>query len=86
MKRIREYTLTEICDMDKREINKIFRSNDDSNEWPIQGRFNATERAIRRLRKLQRLNGPLEGYEYWCCLDEEIVRIVNNQILKGGKG
>jgi thiamine kinase-like enzyme len=32
-------------------INKHFRYQDESHKWPIQGMFNATERAIRRLRR-----------------------------------
>lgn len=35
---------------DIRKINKKMRNKDDSNLWPILGRFNATERAIRRVK------------------------------------
>lgn len=38
-----------------RAINKAFRGQDESGKWPISGRFNVTERAIRRLRR--------EGYD-----------------------
>lgn len=57
-----------------RAINAYFRANDESHKWPICNKFDATERAIRRLRKLQYYNG---GYEYFCALDTEISSIVN---------
>ena len=41
----------EINDMSARQINKLFRANDESDKWPICGRFNVTERAINRIRK-----------------------------------
>lgn len=63
----------------KRDINKVFRAADESHLWPINRRFNATERAIRRLRRRCRkglcLNG---GYEYALALDAEISSVVND--------
>ena len=54
-------------------INSAFRGQDESHLSPIRGRFNATERAIRRLRRL-----ALEpGLEYALALDAEISAIVN---------
>jgi uncharacterized protein (DUF1015 family) len=64
-----------------RHINKLFRSIDESHKWPVSGRFNATERAIRRMRKLRREYGP--GYtveEYAYALRDEIARIVNAEV------
>lgn len=63
-----------INDMSIREINRHFRNNDESEKWPICGRFNVTERAIRKVRK-QGLNG---GLEYYLALEAEIGRIVND--------
>ena len=61
-------------------INGIFRQHDDSDKWPINGRFNATERAIRKVRKFMRESGnDLAGLEYALTLDAEISRIVNNE-------
>lgn len=57
-----------------RRINAYYRANDESHKWPICNRFNATERAIRRLRKLQHYTG---GQEYFAALDAEIAQIVN---------
>lgn len=46
--------------------------------WPISGEFNATERAIRRLQRLQREGLVIDDvYSYEACLEAEISRIVN---------
>jgi len=60
-----------------RVINSYFRANDDSHKWPICNKFNATERAIRRLRKTQMYNG---GLEYFMALENEISSIVNSEV------
>lgn len=64
-----------------REVNKHFRKleGDESKKWPILGRFNATERAIRRLRKLRR-EIPMTVFEYALALECEITRIVNDTV------
>lgn len=64
----------DISGMSIRQINKLFRQHDESNLYPIRGRFNATERAIRRLRREHRYE---DGLEYAYALDSEISRIVN---------
>lgn len=61
-----------------REINKQFRAQDDSHKWPINGRFNATERAIRQARRIARANGSIYGLEYALTLDRLISKIVND--------
>ena len=67
-----------VNEMSIREINAYFRKNDDSHLWPICGKFNATERAIRRLRKLRRDGLCVnDGFEYYLALVAEISRIVN---------
>ena len=58
-----------------RVINAYFRANDESHKWPICNKFDATERAIRRLRKTGMYNG---GLEYFNALDAELSNIVNN--------
>ena len=71
-----------VNEMSIRKINAYFRQNDDSNKWPICGRFNATERAIRKLRR-KRAQG-LEvnsGLEYYLSLEREISDIVNDPKL-----
>lgn len=61
-----------------RAINAAFRDQDESHLYPINGRFNATERAIRRTRKHFRDCGmACTGLEYCLALDGEISRIVN---------
>ena len=69
-----------INDMSIREINKYFRNEDESDKFPICGKFNVTERAIRRIRK-QRREGMIinEGLEYYLALEAEISDIVNNE-------
>ena len=64
-----------INEMSIREINRHFRNEDESDKWPICGKFNATERAIRKVRKFG-LNG---GLEYYLALEAEIGRIVNDE-------
>jgi hypothetical protein len=62
-----------------RAINKIFREQDDSHLWPIRGRFNVTERAIRKARQFQRDTGAVYGLEYAYLLDSIIGQEVNNE-------
>jgi len=67
--------------MTKRQINARFRQSDTSHLWPISGRFNVTERAIRKVRKWQRDSGVfLEGVEYAYFLEREISDIVNKAV------
>ncbi len=61
-----------------RRINSLFRKQDESHLYPICGRFNATERAIRRIRKAQADGACINpGLEYALALDAEISEIVN---------
>lgn len=62
-------------------INALFRRQDESHLFPIRGRFNATERAIRRLQRLAREGAVIApGLEYALALDAEISAIVNGDI------
>ena len=62
-------------------INRLFREQDESHLYPINGRFNATDAAIRRLQRLQRDGLVIEdGLEYSLALDAEISRIVNGEV------
>ena len=80
-KNVRLFTQDEIQAMSKRAINKHFRTTDDSKLWPICGKFNATERTIRRVRRFQVQTGTLtEGLEYWLALESELSNIVNGAI------
>jgi hypothetical protein len=58
-----------------RAINKLYRMQDDSHLYPTNGRFNATERAIRRVR---RIGLAVYGLEYCYALETEMSNIVNN--------
>ena len=58
----------------KRAINAHFRKHDESRKWPILGKFNATERAIR---SIQKCGISVWGYDYCICLDQAISRLVN---------
>lgn len=66
--------------MTKREIRKKFRAQDESHLWPVCGRFNVTERAIRKVREQERANGPLSEEEYELALDRMISLIVNKAV------
>ena len=57
----------------KRVINAYFRANDESHKWPICNKFDATERAIRRLQGQY----PHGGLEYFLALESEISSVVN---------
>ena len=63
------------------EINRIFLRQDESHLYPINGAFNATRRAIRRLRRA-RAEGldTNPGLEYALALDSEITNIVNGEV------
>lgn len=68
-----------VDEMSIRQINAYFRKNDDSHLWPVCGRFNATERAIRRVRRQRRAGLEVfPGLEYYLILESEIGKIVNS--------
>ena len=60
-------------------ILKHYRKIDDSNLWPINGKFNATNRAINRLYKFERETGYyMTGLVLCYFLENEISKIVNS--------
>jgi len=60
-------------------INQLFRSQDDSDKWPIRGRFNVTERAIRHARLFEKDCGfGLDPLEYALFLENDMSSIVND--------
>lgn len=61
-------------------VNRDFRRQDDSAKFPINGAFNATERAIKRLAEYRRESWSGDALEYALALDAEISRIVNGTI------
>ncbi|MFH2073732.1 MAG: hypothetical protein ABIJ57_00100 [Pseudomonadota bacterium] len=66
----------------RREVNRLFRAQDESRLYPVRGRFSVTERAIRRARRFERESGvPFYGLEYCYFLENEISRIVNDPRL-----
>ena len=65
---------------ERRAINRLFRDQDESDKWPISGKFNATERAIRQYRFFANQTGNhLDNYEYCLFIEEAISRIVNDK-------
>ena len=59
-----------------RAINALYRNQDESHLYPINGAFDSTERAIRRVRKWQRDSGVTQlGLEYAYTLDSELSNI-----------
>lgn len=63
-----------------RKINELYRAQDESHLWPVCGRFDATERAIRRAREYRRESGPCYGLEYALLVDSMLSEIVNQEI------
>lgn len=62
-------------------INKLYREQDESHLFPINGKFNATERAIRNVRRFMRDGGyDLQGYDYSLTIDRELSNIVNSEV------
>lgn len=62
-------------------INRAFRAADESHLWPVNNRFDATERAIRNVQRYMRESGEdLAGIEYALTLDAELSRIVNGAL------
>lgn len=58
------------------KVHRAMRTLDQSDLWPIRDRFNATNRAIRRVREL-RHEYDLAVVEYAESIHHEIGRIVN---------
>jgi len=58
-------------------INRLYRRQDESHLFPINGEFDATERAIRKAREYARANGAVYGLEYAYMLDGLLSEIVN---------
>ena len=67
----------DVTDMSIQQINALFRKHDESHLWPVCGRFNVTERAIRHLCKIMKCSGETGGFEYAYMLNEEIGFIIN---------
>jgi hypothetical protein len=64
-----------------RTINKIMRSIDDSHLYPINGHFNATDRAIRWFsRTYFPANGPCSNIEYALGLELKVTEYVNDAV------
>lgn len=61
-----------------RKANKELRLKDDSHLWPICGRFNATEKAIRQFRR--RGYEANSVYEYKEVINNLISIIVNSEV------
>lgn len=62
------------------EVNRLYREKDDSHLWPIKGRFNVTERAIRKARWFRSEAGECSSrIEYEYLLDGIISEIVNDE-------
>jgi len=63
-----------------KEINRLYRKQDDSHLYPIRNRFNATERAIRKARAFQRDTEAVYGLEYSLLINSILSNIVNSAI------
>lgn len=63
----------------RRQVNKMFREQDDSHLYPVLGAFNVTERAIRKARKLESMSDVMSPLEYALFLEQEMSTIVNQE-------
>lgn len=63
----------------RRIINRLYRAQDDSDKWPISGKFDVTERAIRKANQFERSAGCMDSYEYCLALENYMSEIVNNE-------
>jgi hypothetical protein len=60
-------------------INRLFRAQDNSNKWPVNGRYSVIERAIRHARKFEYDSGcTMDPLEYALFLEKDESRIVND--------
>lgn len=65
----------------KKQIDREFLKQDDSRLWPVRGKFNATKRAIGRIKRAEKNGLYIESpLEYALTLDAEISSIVNGII------
>jgi hypothetical protein len=62
----------------KAAINYIYRGLDQSHLWPVENRFNVTERAIRKTRIFEKFTGKMYGLEYCLSLEQTMSDIINN--------
>ncbi len=63
------------------QVNREIRKADDSHKWPIRGRFNVANRAIRRVRK-----NFSEYFHEWCEEEyRETVRREESEIVNNPK-
>ena len=63
----------------RRSVNKALRLKDDSHLWPINGAFNATDRAIARIARQEKMGLVIDDLEsYKAAVEQEISQIVNN--------
>jgi hypothetical protein len=61
------------------KVNRAMRALDESDLWPVRGRFNVTDRAIRRTRAYLRETGDSPDVSLYATLvDGDISRIVND--------
>ena len=60
-------------------VNRQHRQRDDSDKWPVSGRFNVTERAIRQARQFRQEYGEISADEYTRLLDTLESSIVNDE-------
>lgn len=72
----------DVTDMNRTQIDNLFLANDESHLWPVENKFNATQKAIETLKAKERdgLELPDGGPEYAAALDQEISDIVNSII------
>jgi hypothetical protein len=61
-------------------INNEYRAKDQSHLWPVNGKFNATERAIKHVRQANQYGGDVGELQYRMQLDAALSSIVNGEM------
>ncbi len=60
-------------------MKSLFLAQDQSSLYPINGRFNATERAFDNVSALEECNGAIFGLEFAYSVEQALSDIVNNE-------
>ena len=65
----------------RKDVDKLFIAQDDSNLWPVCGKFNVTKRAINRVKRLEHEGLELDDLlSYALTLENIMSEIVNNEV------
>ena len=64
----------------RRLVNAVLRACDQSELYPINGKFDATERAIRKTNRIEKANGTYSTQEYVLSVVGYVIHYVNKEV------